>query len=115
VLRLRRVSWIQRVAAASAALALASALLAPPPSRAEAGPRGQAAPQEIAAAGPARVGVVPNAPKRGADSPVAARRSFETPALREPAAPRFRTASAGGTPPALERWRLAHSTSTSSP
>lgn len=110
-----RVPWIRRLAALSAALSLASALLCPPPIPAQAEPGCEVPAQEIAAAGPGRVGVVPNAPKRGADAPVVWRRSFVGLQTRTSQPPHVSTEPIGGSPPALQRWCLAHSTSTSSP
>jgi hypothetical protein len=110
-----RVSWIRRFAALSAALSLASALLGAPPLPAQAESRSEAPAQEIAAPGPGRLGVVPNAPKRGADSTLVWRRSFEAPEAATAQPPRVSAEPVGGSPPALQRWCLAHSTSTSSP
>jgi len=110
-----RVPWIRRPTAACAALALAAALLAPSPGFARDEPRQDAVSQEIAAAVPGRVGALSHAPKRGAESPLLERRGFGTLAVRRPDPPRVRAVFLGGSPSALERWRIAHSTSTSSP
>jgi hypothetical protein len=108
-----RRSWIQRLTAASAACALACALLAAPPAVAERS--NEAASQEIGAAGSGLLGVVSTSAKRnpfGATLKV----RFAAPSGSACAStPYAGHLPAGNVAPALIRWRLAHGTSTASP
>jgi hypothetical protein len=107
--------WIRRLTGAIATLALAVALLTPPPSLAAPERPSDSPAHEIGTGSSGLLGVVPSTTKRSADGTLVSLRVLAeaeagaSPATR-PGAPVL-----GGEAPALVRWRLAHGTSTSSP
>lgn len=108
-------SWIRRLTASIAILVLAVALLAPPPSLAAPERSSDSPAHEIGAGCAGLLGVAPSTPKRSADGTLVWFRALAETLADEPSAARPGTAPVGGDAPALSRWRLAHSTSTSSP
>jgi hypothetical protein len=108
-------SWIQRVGAACAAMAIAMALLSPPPSRAMPERTGGSPAHEIDTGGSALVGPGPGATTRSAESTLVSLRVTVAQQLAECATTRLRFAKASSEAPAVTRWRIAHGTSTSNP
>jgi hypothetical protein len=108
-------SWIRRLTASIATLALAVALLSPPPSLAAPERPADSPAHEIGNGSSGLLGVVPSTTKRGADGALVSLRVLVEAEADEPSATRLGTPSVGGEAPALFRWRLAHGTSTSSP
>jgi hypothetical protein len=108
-------SWIQRVGAACAAMAIALALLSPPPSRALPEGAGSSPSHEIGDGGSALVGAGPSTTTRSADSTLVSLRVAVAQRVAESSTTGLRFVQPGGEAPGVTRWRIAHSTSTSNP
>jgi hypothetical protein len=108
-------SWIQRVGAACAAMAMALALLSPPPSRAVPEGTGGSPSHEIGTGGSALVGAGPSTTTRSAENTLVSLRVAAAQKIAESSTSDLRFVQAGSEAPAVIRWRIAHSTSTSNP
>jgi hypothetical protein len=108
-------SWVQRVGTACAAMAIALALLSPPPGQAAPEATGGSPSHEIGDGGSAPVGTGPATTTRSADGTLLSLGVAVAQTVAEPSPTGLRFVRAGGEAPAVTRWRIAHSTSTSNP